>query len=129
MLYALRIYVHTILKQAKAAEAKLRERMGQQFWSVIHSIEQVLKANRMEQPFYHSGKYSGKAMNHLMTNSNKIMEEIAQVVLELPENGRCNNAEVTSVTEGYAVVLHILMLFSLLLGYHQTQYQRYKLLT
>ncbi len=28
-------------------------------------------------------------------------------LLELPENGRCNDAEVTLITEGYAVILHI----------------------
>ena len=119
-----------MLKQDKAAEAELRERLGRQFRPVIHSIEQVLKANRIEKPYYHGGKYNGETINCLMTNSDKIMEEIAQVVLELPENGRCNNAEVTLMTEGYAVVLHIFdPFFSVAIGYHQAQYQRYKLLT
>jgi hypothetical protein len=57
--------VRTILKQAKAAEAKLRERLGRQFCPLIHSIEQVLKANRIVKPYYHGGKCNGQAMNHL----------------------------------------------------------------
>jgi hypothetical protein len=72
--------IHTLLKQARVAEAELRERLGGQFRPVIHSIEQVLKAKRIEKPYYHGGKYNGKAMNHLTTNSDKFMEEIAQVV-------------------------------------------------
>jgi hypothetical protein len=35
------------------------------------------------------------------------MEEITQVVLKLPENDRCDNAEVALMVGRYAVVLHI----------------------
>jgi chaperonin cofactor prefoldin len=99
--------VRIILKQAKAAESELRERIGKPFRPVIHSIERVLKKHKIEKPYYHGGKYNGKAMNRLMTNSDEIMEDIARVILELLENGRCNDAEVTLITEGYAVILHI----------------------
>jgi hypothetical protein len=35
------------------------------------------------------------------------MEEITQVILELPENGRCDDAKATIITEGYALILHL----------------------
>jgi hypothetical protein len=42
-----------------------------------------------------------------MTKSEIVMEDIAQVILELPQDRRCSDAEVTEMTQGYSVKLYI----------------------
>lgn len=96
-----------ILKEAKEREAELKKQMGKPLREVTRKIEQVLKSNRIDKPYYHGGKYNGKAMNRFMTQSSNIMSSISDVIIDVPEADRCSNVEVREVTEKFSHVLHV----------------------
>jgi len=74
------------LKTATDEEEKLLKTLGKKSNEVMRSIESILSKNHIERPYYHGGKYNGKAMVRLMdySQSSKIMDEIATYLLSVP---------------------------------------------
>jgi len=66
---------------------------------VLHLVERVFTRHCISKPYYHGGKYNGKAMNKFMTASQKIMDDMSTMLLQLPAENRCDDAEVVEVTE------------------------------
>lgn len=95
------------LDVAKKKEAEVKSRIGKKNLEAILLVEKVFRKHSIEKPYYHGGKYNGKAMNAFMTNSHKIMDEISEVLLGIPEENRCNNSEVAAVTSKFKDVLQI----------------------
>lgn len=93
------------LDVAKKKEAEVKSRIGKKNLEAILLVEKVFRKHSIEKPYYHGGKYNGKAMNAFMTNSHKIMDEISEVLLGIPEENRCNNSEVAAVASKFKDVL------------------------
>jgi hypothetical protein len=68
---------------------------------VVAKIESILAKNHIEKPYYHRGKYNGKAMVRLMDykHSSNVMDEIASFILSIPLVDRCPNEEVQEWVE------------------------------
>jgi N-acetylmuramoyl-L-alanine amidase CwlA len=58
-----------VVSKALQNEEKVRKNSGREQGSVIRKVEQVLKTHHIAKPYYHGGKYHGKAMVHLMDKS------------------------------------------------------------
>jgi hypothetical protein len=63
---------------------------------MVPKVESILSKNHIEKPYYHGGKYNGKAMVHMMDykHSSKVMDEIAAFILSIPQVDKCPNEEV-----------------------------------
>ena len=98
----------TCLESAKKAENAVKEQRGKQSpREVLHLVERVFARHCISKPFYHEGKYNGKAMNKFMTNSQKIMNDLSSSLLLLPAANRCGDDEVVEVTSKFKSVLQV----------------------
>jgi hypothetical protein len=98
----------TCLESAKKAENAVKEQRGKQSpREVLHLVERVFARHCISKPFYHGGKYNGKAMNKFMTNSQKIMNDLSSSLLLLPAANRCGDDEVVEVTSKFKSVLQV----------------------
>ncbi len=60
----------TYLELAKKKENEVKEKVGKQSGrEVLCLVERVFARHCISKPYYHGGKYSGKAMNKFMTSS------------------------------------------------------------
>lgn len=96
------------LELAKKTEKELKETLGKRSGrEVLRQVEKVFTSHCIEKPYYHGGKYNGKAMNKFMTASQDIMDDISAMLLELPLENRCDDKEVREVTSKFRDVLHV----------------------
>ena len=103
-----------LMKEKKNQERKLKQELGKTQRQVLHEVEKIFVKHNIAKPYYHGGAYNGKAMNQLMTNSSKIMEEVREMLLDIPNNTRCSDDEVTCYSERFMNVLKVFdELFSL----------------
>jgi hypothetical protein len=65
----------------------------------------VLQKHCISKPYYHGGKYNGKAMNVLMTSCERIMDDVVRALLLIPEETRCVDAEVMDVIHKFKKAL------------------------
>jgi len=84
------------VKSAKDEEEKYQKSLGKVQRNVVPKVESILSKNHIEKPYYHGGKYNGKAMVHMMDykHSSKVMDEIAAFILSIPQVDKCPNEEV-----------------------------------
>jgi len=54
------------MKKAKDEEEKYKKNLGKVQHAVVSKVESILSRNHIEKPYYHGGKYNGKAMVRLM---------------------------------------------------------------
>ena len=97
----------SLLNEAKKNEVEIKKNSEKPEREVVHRVERVLKKHRIDKPYYHGGEYNGKAMNRLMTDSASIMRDLKEMLLEIPEEERCSDAEVIEVTSKFADVLKV----------------------
>jgi hypothetical protein len=83
-----------VIKEKKDSKKEYKAQIGRPRRDVLLKVEKILRQNRIEKPYYHGGLYNRKAMNKLMTNSQKIMEEINVMLMEIPTEDRCSDEEV-----------------------------------
>jgi hypothetical protein len=57
----------------------------------LPKIEKILRRYHIEKPYYHGELYNGKAMNKLMTSSQKIMEDVKEMLMEVSKEVRCSD--------------------------------------
>jgi hypothetical protein len=67
-------------------------------------VEQVLKTHHIAKPYYHGGKYHGKAMVHLMDKSQIIMQDIKNVLLQENEGYRGNALNQTQLCSQQEII-------------------------
>lgn len=92
----------------KKKENEAKEKNGKNTQrEVLHLVERVFTRHCISKPYYHGGKYNGKAMNKFMTASQKIMDDMSTMLLQLPAENRCDDAEVVEVTRKFKSVLHV----------------------
>jgi hypothetical protein len=65
----------------------------------------VFQKHSITKPYYHGGKYNGKAMNVFMSKPEGIMNDVMEAILTIPEEARCNDAEVLDVTSRFKSIL------------------------
>jgi hypothetical protein len=80
---------------AMKQEIKIKAEKGKKNHEVYQLMQTILKRHHIDKPYYHGGKYNGKAMTNFMTNSQKIMADVQQAILNIPQDGRCPDGEVT----------------------------------
>ena len=75
-----------VLKEATDEEQNLIKTLGKNR-AVMRDVESILSKNHIERPYYHGGKYNGKAMVRFMdySHSSAIMDGIARHLLALPD--------------------------------------------
>ncbi len=81
--------------------------MGKVNNDVVQKVEVILRRHNIEKPYCHGGKYNSTAMVTFMTNSSLIMDDLQEMLLSLPQHGRCANEEVQEVTSKYKNILHV----------------------
>ena len=76
---------------------------------MVPKIESILLKYHIEKPYYHGGKYNGKAMVHLMDykHSSKVMDEPRAFILAIPQVDRCANEEVEEWTTKFKNILSV----------------------
>jgi hypothetical protein len=103
-----------VIKEKKDSKKEFKAQIGRKRRDVLLKVEKILRRNRIENPNYHSGLYNGKAMNKLMTNSQKIMEEFKVMLIEIPTEDRCSDKEVLETMGRFTNILSVFdELFSL----------------
>jgi hypothetical protein len=97
------------VKAAKDEEENYKKRLGKAQQNVVAKIESILAKNHIEKPYYHGGKYNGKAMVRLMDykHSSNVMDEIAAFILSIPLVDRCPNEEVQEWVEKFKKILSV----------------------
>ena len=77
--------------------------------NVVPKVESILSKNHIENPYYHGGKYNGKAMVRLMDYklSSKVLDEIAAFILSIPQVDRCPNEEVEEWVAKFKKILNV----------------------
>jgi hypothetical protein len=71
----------TALDVAKKNESAVKEKFGKQGGrEVLRLVERVLTNHCISKPYYHGGKYNGKAMDKFMTNSQEIMDDLSTML-------------------------------------------------
>jgi len=73
-----------VLQEAKIEEAALKKNLGRRQNSVVAMVEKVFVAHSIAKPYYHGGKYNGKAMNTFMTKSENVMESLNKCCFKSP---------------------------------------------
>jgi hypothetical protein len=98
----------TALDVAEKNESTVKEKFGKQSGrEVLRLVERVLTNHCISKPYYHGGKYNGKAMNKFMTSSQEIMDDLSTMLQQLPPENRCPDAEVAEVTSKFKSVFHV----------------------
>jgi hypothetical protein len=84
------------LKEANDDEENYKKQLGKVQQNVVSEIESILSKNHIEKPYYHGGKYNGKAMVRLMDykHASKVLDNICSYLLSIPQVDRCPNTEV-----------------------------------
>jgi hypothetical protein len=101
------------VKKAKEDEAAFRDVNGKHKNEVVPKVERVFKSYHIDKPYYHGGKYIGKAMNCFMTHSVKIITAVSRLILEIPAADRCPDSEVMLFSQRFSNVLRVFdLLFS-----------------
>jgi hypothetical protein len=86
-----------IVSKALQHEEKVRKKPGREQGTVIHKVEHVLKTHHIAKPYYHGGKYHGKAMVHLMDKSQIIMEDIKNILVNVHDGFQGNSLNQTEL--------------------------------
>ena len=96
-------------KEAKDEEEKFKRELGKTTRQVTSQIESILSKNYIERPYYHGGKYNGKAMVRFMdySRSSKIMDEISTYLLSIPELDRIQKEEIDQWMPKFKKILSI----------------------
>jgi len=76
--------VSKLLKALKEREQAIKERNNTTFKDVIGKVEEIFQKYHITKPYYHGGKYNGKAMCTFMTSSSQIMDEIHNMIVNIP---------------------------------------------
>ena len=97
------------MKKAKDEEEKYKKNLGKVQHAVVSKVESILSRNHIEKPYYHGGKYNGKAMVRLMDykHSSRVMDEIAAFILSIPQVDRCPNVEVEEWVDKFKKILSV----------------------
>jgi hypothetical protein len=74
---------------------------------VIKKVEDIFLKYYITKPYYHGGKYNGKAMCTFMTSSQEIMADIQAMIQEIPQEQRCNDDEVAQYTSRFSNCLQV----------------------
>jgi hypothetical protein len=96
-----------VIKEKKDSKKEYKAQIGRPRRDVLLKVEKILRQNRIEKPYYHGGLYNRKAMNKLMTNSQKIMEEINVMLMEIPTEDRCSDEEVLETMGWFTNILSV----------------------
>jgi hypothetical protein len=102
------------VKNAKAKEVEVKNLLGKQSNSetLVKTLEKVFERHCISKPYYHGGKYNGKSMVNLMTNSGRIMDDIKEALLGIDQESRYyDDAEIVSFTENTSMFYRCLMAF------------------
>jgi hypothetical protein len=94
-----------VLEAARKKEAEIKNKNGKRIHEAVLLVENVLRKHSISKPYYHGGKYNGKAMNALMTNSQLIMDDVMQALLGIQEPTRGDDREVVDVASRFKKVL------------------------
>jgi hypothetical protein len=99
----------TVIKDAKDNEAKYKKQLGKTVREVTSKVLNILSKHYIEKPFYHGGKYNGKAMVKLMdySNSEKMFDSIQTYLLSLPVSSRCSNSEIIQWIHKFKKILSV----------------------
>ncbi len=97
------------MKAAKAAEAEGKTRLGKKISPVLKIVEKVFQKFSILKPYYHGGKYNGKAMVTFMTCKGRVMDEMADALLSVPpqDQTHCSDEEIREYTTKFKTVLTI----------------------
>ncbi len=95
------------VKELKQIEVAAKQNSGRTFREVIGKVEDIFKKYYITKPYYHGGKYNGKAMCTFMTSSQEIMADIQAMILSTPEELRCSNDEVVQYTSRFKNCLQV----------------------
>jgi len=95
------------LKDKKNQERKLQQQVRKSERHVLKAVERILVKHNISKPYYHGGAYNGKAINQIMTESSKIMEQVQEMLLAIPISTRCSHDEVVCCTGRFANVLKV----------------------
>jgi len=106
------------VKELKQIEVAAKQNSGRTFREVIGKVEDIFKKYYITKPYYHGGKYNGKAMCTFMTSSQEIMADIQAMILSTPKELRCSNDEVVQYTSRCKTVYKFLIMFLPRQGYH-----------
>ena len=76
------------------------ERLSRPIWERIE--QECFVKFGIEHPYYHRGKYNGKAMLKFYNLADKAMNKVKTFLIEnIPVNNRCRDSEVISVTTAF----------------------------
>jgi hypothetical protein len=98
-----------LLKKAKDREAALGKDLGKTgSGMVVRTVEKIFERHCIEKPYYHGGKYNGKAMVNYLTNSGKIFDAIQEALLAIDQQERgCDDGEIEEFMMKYKNVLGV----------------------
>jgi hypothetical protein len=83
---------------------KVRKNSGREQGTVIHKVEHVLKTHHIAKPYYHGGKYHGKAMVCLMDKSQIIMEDIKNMLVNVHDGFQGNALNQTELCSQQEII-------------------------
>jgi cell division septum initiation protein DivIVA len=98
------------LKEATDEADCLKKSLGRTTRQITNEIESIFSKNYIERPYYHGGKYNGKAMVHLMdySHSSKIMDQIAEHLLtSIPDLDASHREEINEWIPKFKKVLSV----------------------
>ncbi len=98
------------LKEASDETYRLKKTLGKSTRQVTNEIESILSKNYIERPYYHGGKYNGKAMVRLMdySHSCKIMDQILEHLLtSIPDLDASRRGEINEWIPKFKKILSV----------------------
>jgi len=96
-----------LVKALKERENTVKDASGGYYKDIIGKVEEIFQKYHITKPYYHGGKYNGKAMCTFMTASSKIMEDIKNMIISLPQEDRCNDDKVLQYTQRFHNCLQV----------------------
>jgi hypothetical protein len=98
------------LKEATDEADCLKKSLGKTTRQITNEIESILSKNYIERPYYHGGKYNGKAMVRLMdySHSCKIMDQILEHLLtSIPDLDASRRGEINEWIPKFKKILSV----------------------
>ena len=96
-----------LVKALKERENTVKDASGGYYKDIIGKVEEIFQKYHITKPYYHGGKYNGKGMCTFMTASSKIMEDIKNMIISLPQEDRCNDDKVLQYTQRFHNCLQV----------------------